>query len=108
MIYTRRPRGSSLILRLSPYADLKAAMLRPEIVAHRDRHRLEPLRSLPGLHDRASSHSIRVYIPTNLFTPQTAAFRALVEENVKSNVQKIANSAVIKNVVYMGFPYHVR
>jgi len=45
---------------------------------------------------------------SNLFTPQTAAFRALVEENVKSNVQKIANSAVIQNVAYMGFPCHVR
>jgi len=52
-------------------------MVRPEIAAHREKHRLEPLNSLPGLHD--------------------PAFRALVEENVKSNVQKIANSAVIRD-----------
>jgi len=32
----------------------------------------------------------------NVIVP--AAFRALVEENVKANVQKIANSSVIRDV----------
>lgn len=32
-----------------------------------------------------------------------AAFRALVEENVKSNVQKIANSAVVREVSFGSF-----
>ncbi|KIM36906.1 hypothetical protein M413DRAFT_31303 [Hebeloma cylindrosporum] len=62
---------------IRPIRDIYQTSTRPEIVAHRERHKLEPLRTLPGLHD--------------------PAFRALVEENVKSNVQKIANSAVIQN-----------
>jgi carbonic anhydrase len=60
-----------------PIREIYQTSTRPEIAAHREKHRLEPLKSLPGLHD--------------------PAFRALVEENVKSNVQKIANSAVIRD-----------
>jgi len=96
-IYQTSTRFVNFFLRLASNINLNAAMTRPEIVAHRDRHKSEPLKSLPGLHDRTSSHYFRIYIPSH-YPLYIAAFRALVEENVKSNVQKIANSVVIKGV----------
>jgi len=47
---------------------------------------------------RRHAISLQIYVPTKTISRETAAFRALVEENVKSNVQKIANSAVIRDV----------
>ncbi|PPQ83729.1 hypothetical protein CVT25_006133 [Psilocybe cyanescens] len=62
---------------IQPIREIYQTSTRPEIVAHREACKLEPMSQVPHLHD--------------------PAFRALVEENVKSNVQKIAKSAVIRD-----------
>ncbi|KAF8957586.1 carbonic anhydrase [Flammula alnicola] len=62
---------------IKPIRDIYETSTRAEILEHREKCKTSPIPSLPDLHD--------------------PAFRALVEENVKSNVQKIANSAVIRD-----------
>ncbi|KAF9047941.1 carbonic anhydrase [Panaeolus papilionaceus] len=60
---------------IKPIRELYMGSERPEIVAHREKHKNKPLTDLPELHD--------------------PAFRALVEENVKANVFKISKSRVM-------------
>ncbi|KJA14796.1 hypothetical protein HYPSUDRAFT_173119 [Hypholoma sublateritium FD-334 SS-4] len=63
---------------ISPIRHIYETSMRPEIVAHREKHVGIPQEVLPDLHD--------------------PAFRALVEENVKSNVHKVANSVVVRDL----------
>ncbi|KAF9526175.1 carbonic anhydrase [Crepidotus variabilis] len=62
---------------ISPIRQIYLTSKRKEIVDHRTQTQMKPLTELPDLHD--------------------IAFRALVEENVKSNVEKIAKSQVIQD-----------
>ncbi|KAF9477103.1 carbonic anhydrase [Pholiota conissans] len=71
----KRPADVAVQGWIEPIRHIYETSTREEIVAHREKHKTLPLAILPRLHD--------------------PAFRALVEENVKSNVQKIANSAVV-------------
>ncbi|KAH9485898.1 Carbonic anhydrase [Psilocybe cubensis] len=72
-----RPADIAVQCWIQPIRELYETSTRPEIVAHREACKLEPMSKVPHLHD--------------------AAFRALVEENVKSNVEKIAKSTVIRD-----------
>ncbi|TFK34136.1 carbonic anhydrase [Crucibulum laeve] len=62
---------------IKPIRDVYQRSERPEIIAHRKKMLKSPTQKAPGLHD--------------------PAFRALVEENVKANVRRIADSAVIQD-----------
>ncbi|KAF8880350.1 carbonic anhydrase, partial [Gymnopilus junonius] len=63
---------------IQPVRELYEMSLRPEIIAHREKAKMEPLIELPGIRE--------------------PAFRALIEENLKLNVKKVANSRVIQEV----------
>ncbi|EKM75978.1 hypothetical protein AGABI1DRAFT_116063 [Agaricus bisporus var. burnettii JB137-S8] len=62
---------------IQPIREIYLTSTRPEIVEHRNRYKIKPLAEPPNLHD--------------------PAFRALVEENVKANVNRIANSFVMRD-----------
>lgn len=52
----------------------------------------------PDLHDRTFWYLLHISGSTHILLLLKAAFQALVEENVKANVNKIAKSAVIQKV----------
>ncbi|TFK32444.1 carbonic anhydrase [Crucibulum laeve] len=62
---------------IEPIREVYRKSSRPEIVAHREKSKRAPSEELPHLHD--------------------PAFRALVEENVKANVQRVIESEVMKD-----------
>ncbi|KAF9449455.1 carbonic anhydrase [Macrolepiota fuliginosa MF-IS2] len=62
---------------IQPIREIYQTSNRPEIAAHRNQHKHIPLAELPELHN--------------------PAFRALVEENVKANVNRIARSYVMRD-----------
>ncbi|KAL9712243.1 hypothetical protein Ac2012v2_005321 [Leucoagaricus gongylophorus] len=62
---------------IQPIREIYQSSTRPEIVAHRNKSKYIPLTELPDLHD--------------------PALRALVEENVKANVNRIAGSYVMRD-----------
>ncbi|GLB37878.1 putative carbonic anhydrase [Lyophyllum shimeji] len=72
---------------ISPIRRIYETSQRPEIVRHRERRKLELELKKEG------ENAVTSPLP-HLHDP---AFRALVEENVKANVQRIARSAVIQN-----------
>ncbi|KAJ3566884.1 hypothetical protein NP233_g6717 [Leucocoprinus birnbaumii] len=72
-----RPAHIAVQTWIQPIREIYQTSTRPEIVAHRERHKHTPLTELPDLHD--------------------PAFRALVEENVKANVNRIATSYVMRD-----------
>ncbi|KAF9552587.1 carbonic anhydrase [Agrocybe pediades] len=72
-----RPADIAVQKWISPIREIYETSERKEIVEHRERCKENPITELPDLHD--------------------PAFRALVEENVKSNVEKVAKSAVIRD-----------
>ena len=78
---------------------LTRCLTRREIVAHREKAVTLPLKDLPHLHD-CMCFQVKYQLISEGHLPclVLAAFRALVEENVKANVQKIANSSVIRDV----------
>ncbi|KXN82650.1 Carbonic anhydrase, partial [Leucoagaricus sp. SymC.cos] len=73
-----RPAHIAIQTWIQPIREVYQTSTRPEIVAHRNEYKDTPLTELPGLHD--------------------PAFRALVEENVKANVERIARSYVMRDV----------
>ena len=79
---------------------LKIFLCRKEIVLYREKSKLDPLAVLTDLKNRVYSFYLPICFPPLRSLPVffLAAFRALVEENVKSNVQKIATSRVIYDV----------
>ncbi|KDR67199.1 hypothetical protein GALMADRAFT_1131141 [Galerina marginata CBS 339.88] len=72
-----RPADIAVQRWIQPIRQIYESSSRTEIVAHREACKHSPLTKLPDLHD--------------------PAFRAMVEENVKSNVRKVAESAVIQD-----------
>lgn len=73
---------------------------RPEIVAYRKKYaNTTASQDTPDLHDRMFWYLLHISDSTNTFLLK-AAFRVLVEENVKANVNKIAKSAVMQKVRY--------
>ncbi|KAF8176943.1 carbonic anhydrase [Pholiota molesta] len=74
----KRPADIAVQGWISPIRQIYETSTREEIVAHREKSKIQPPTTQPHLHD--------------------PAFRALVEENVKSNVLKIANSTVVREL----------
>lgn len=72
-----RPAHIAVQTWIQPIREIYQTSTRPEIVAHRNNNEHTPLTELPSLHD--------------------PAFRALVEENVKANVDRIAGSYVMRD-----------
>ena len=72
---------------------------RPEIVAYRTKYaNTTTSQDTPDLHDRTFWYLLHIFDSTYILLLLKAAFRALVEENVKTNVNKIAKSAVMQKV----------
>lgn len=73
---------------------------RPEIVAYRKKYaNTTASQDTPDLHDRMFWYLLHISDSTHTLLLK-AAFRVLVEENVKANVNKIAKSAVMQKVRY--------
>ena len=67
---------------------------RAEIVRHREEQ--PRMKELPHLHCRTFVEHLSSWTVLRFFW--LAAFRALVEENVKANVKRISDSALIRHV----------